>query len=223
MALFNCTSTNGHCLHRSSAVILTNPGNYPDSKRNSPHLRPLIRNFTSGLRFEPRTSRRSTFCHVCINVPQSFVIGLVQAEVFSLLCRNLAALRSWPHGLDFDLEGKSKSQRNLIKERRGLTSWYSPFLSLLVLAGFDKRGRLVPIKALPTHDALGPVEHAVELFKMSSAPSSADLLSVGGVRTSGENIRAQNGTLEENLVICSSILANNFFIPFCSYGCERYC
>ena len=32
-----------------------------------------------------------------------------------------------------------------------------------------------------------------KLFKMSSAPSSAELLHVGGERTTGENIRMQNG------------------------------
>lgn len=40
----------------------------------------------------------------------------------------------------------------------------------------------------PEHTA-----HASQFFKMSSAPSSAELLHVGGERTTGENIRVQNG------------------------------
>lgn len=39
----------------------------------------------------------------------------------------------------------------------------------------------------------GCAAHAVRLFNMSSAPSSAELLHVGGERTTGENIRMQNG------------------------------
>ena len=39
----------------------------------------------------------------------------------------------------------------------------------------------------------GHTAHASQFFKMSSAPSSAELLHVGGERTTGENIRVQNG------------------------------
>ena len=42
----------------------------------------------------------------------------------------------------------------------------------------------------------GLTPHAPQFFKMSSAPSSAELLHVGGERTTGENIRVQNGKTE---------------------------
>lgn len=47
---------------------------------------------------------------------------------------------------------------------------------------------------------LAAVQHMLEVFKMSSAPSSAELLHVGGERTTGENIRTQNGTAERKIL-----------------------
>ena len=57
---------------------------------------------------------------------------------------------------------------------------------------------------------------------MSSAPSSAELLHVGGERTTGENIRTQNGKVERK-ILNNSRSGYNYLCDFiCSYGGDSH-
>ena len=76
------------------------------------------------------------------------------------------------------------------------------------------RKRMTVHNTLRSHTA-----HVLELFKMSSAPSAAELLHVGGERTTGENIRMQNGREKIKKQLIKVALVNFFSLYFTVTAC----